>query len=104
MTDKIRKLTALMIAAVLVFCFASCSGDKDDETTAPPSELIYTLPEDSTTAPAQDEPEKTKKTTAPQKELSTVVLTTVPGGEIPTVVTSQWDTTLPSSVTPVQPG
>lgn len=104
MTDKIRKLTALAIAAVFVFCFASCSDDGEEDTTTTSSNIIYTLPEESTTAPAQEKTTKPKKNNTPSEELSTLVLTTIPGGEIPTVVTSQWNTTLPSNVTPVQPG
>ena len=95
--DMIIKVSAFMAACVLVFCLASCTKKPEETTTSAPS--YYVPSEQSTTAPSE---ETTKQTKQPgtKGELSTVVLTTAPGGVIPTVVTSQWNTTLPAG-TPV---
>ena len=60
-----KKILALLLAAVMVFAFAACGGKTEDDTTTTTTDLFAEFEDDTTAAPAED------STAAPAAEDST---------------------------------
>ncbi|MGN0547287.1 MAG: hypothetical protein ACI4I3_08135 [Acutalibacteraceae bacterium] len=49
-----KKILALLLAAVMVFAFAACGGKTEDDTTTTTTDLFAEFEDDTTAAPAED--------------------------------------------------
>lgn len=86
-----KKFIALFLCVLLAMSLVACDGNEEPTT----------LTEESTTEEAESTTEDVA--TTEENAQTTLQLVTVPGSDIPTVVTSEWNTTLPPTTATTAP-
>ncbi len=92
-----KKILALLLAAVMVFAFAACGGKTEDDTTTTTTDLFADFEDDTTAAPAED------TTAAPAAEDTTAApadATTAPAAEDTTAAAGESTTAAESTTAP----